>query len=682
VRASIQEAKERISIAYLWHQFGFDGEPRKQCRCPFHEDRTPSFSVFEDGKAWKCFAGCGEGSVIDFLAKAKGLSDQDACREIMRMAGSSPKVEPRKPNRKSGDTTDSTSQDRPLELPAPIPYSKEIAQRVAESRGLSIAGIDFAFYLETLTFGKVCGHDCWILSDASQKCAEARRIDRKLFPALGDLEERKPHTLHGSGKRWPIGLLPGVFEESWLREHVHKILLVEGGPDYLAACQIIYEQDVNVLPVAMLGASLRICNEALPYFTGRHVTIVGHPEEAGRAAATRWGTQIKAAGDRCGFLRSNPAILTTSLTRAQLSMNFSEVTSSNRWGEEIPIPETVAQKEQRELLELLNKRRFDPSNPPKKPEPIFRLAGQTISTPGNLLGIQSKAKGGKTALVGAFIGRAISDDDSGDYFGLEAKANPNGLAIVHFDTEQSRYDSFQVVDRALRRGDIKTAPPFLRSYSLADLDKKTRRKLLSAELSRANNEHGGIYMAILDGAADLILNVNDPEESNECIAEFHALAINYDCVIVCVLHENPGDNQHGKTRGHFGSELERKAESNLRLEKNGDEIITLWSERSRQASLPKERGITFKWDAVEMMHTSCEPSRNVKANAKVRKLQTLAEEIFNCQEAVGGMTWTQVHERIELLCEVKREGARRQFNELKESKIIKQNCADLWIRCA
>ena len=39
------------------------------------------------------------------------------------------------------------------------------------------------------------------------------------------------------------------------QKHVHKILLVEGGPDYLAACQLIGEQDENVLPVAMLGGA-------------------------------------------------------------------------------------------------------------------------------------------------------------------------------------------------------------------------------------------------------------------------------------------------------------------------------------------------------------------------------------------------------------------------------------------
>jgi hypothetical protein len=95
-----------------------------------------------------------------------------------------------------------------------------------------------------------------------------------------------------------LSLLPlGGFEESWLEQHCHKILLVEGGPDYLAACQLIAESgEENVLPVAMLGAGATISQDALTYFAGRSITVVGHPDEAGLTAAIRWGQQIKAAG--------------------------------------------------------------------------------------------------------------------------------------------------------------------------------------------------------------------------------------------------------------------------------------------------------------------------------------------------------------------------------------------------
>ena len=66
--------------------------------------------------------------------------------------------------------------------------------------------------------------------------------------------------------------------------------------DYLAACQLIASQDENILPVSMLGASATIRQDALSHFADRHITIVGHPDDAGRAAAERWARQIQRAG--------------------------------------------------------------------------------------------------------------------------------------------------------------------------------------------------------------------------------------------------------------------------------------------------------------------------------------------------------------------------------------------------
>ena len=46
--------------------------------CPFHDERTPSFSITPDGGAFKCF-GCGaSGDVIEFVMRAEGLDFKTA----------------------------------------------------------------------------------------------------------------------------------------------------------------------------------------------------------------------------------------------------------------------------------------------------------------------------------------------------------------------------------------------------------------------------------------------------------------------------------------------------------------------------------------------------------------------------------------------------------------------------
>jgi hypothetical protein len=222
--------------------------------------------------------------LVDFYAKAKGLNENEACREIIRRAEGGPA----ETQRASASRSAAKSEVPPL-----APYSQNSAQRVTDNRGLRITAVEFAaIWLKTVVFARACEQECWILTDASRKCAEARRVNAKPFPAVGTLAERKSHSLAGSRKSWPVGILPGGIEEPWLRSNVRKILLVEGGPDYLAACQLIAAQDESILPVAMLGASASIDPEALKYFTCREVTILAHPDQAGREAAMRWGTQL------------------------------------------------------------------------------------------------------------------------------------------------------------------------------------------------------------------------------------------------------------------------------------------------------------------------------------------------------------------------------------------------------
>ena len=51
-------------------------------RCPFHADRTPSFTIYEGGTRFKCF-GCGAGGdVLDFVRRAYDVSLVEAARRL------------------------------------------------------------------------------------------------------------------------------------------------------------------------------------------------------------------------------------------------------------------------------------------------------------------------------------------------------------------------------------------------------------------------------------------------------------------------------------------------------------------------------------------------------------------------------------------------------------------------
>jgi hypothetical protein len=86
----LAQAKLRLLLTALLVRLGLGRCAKKSSCCPLHDDKSASFSVYinDDGEErWKCFAGCGGGDAIDFLAKYLGLSNPDACREFMRLAG-------------------------------------------------------------------------------------------------------------------------------------------------------------------------------------------------------------------------------------------------------------------------------------------------------------------------------------------------------------------------------------------------------------------------------------------------------------------------------------------------------------------------------------------------------------------------------------------------------------------
>lgn len=65
------------------------GREWKAC-CPFHPDRSPSFTIFDGGRRFKCF-GCGaSGDVLDFVQRAYGVNLPEAAR--MLGAGEVPKI--------------------------------------------------------------------------------------------------------------------------------------------------------------------------------------------------------------------------------------------------------------------------------------------------------------------------------------------------------------------------------------------------------------------------------------------------------------------------------------------------------------------------------------------------------------------------------------------------------------
>jgi hypothetical protein len=280
MKPDVQEIKDRLNIERVGAVVFPGWTAGKSCKSPFRNDRTPSFSVFDNSRAWKDHATGDAGDVVSFYMKATGLQFTDALERLEVMAGIYPDAPAHKPEQK-----------KELILPADLHEGtdSELAT-VAKLRGINPEATAASSKRGLLKFGTVGGFACWLLLDQTRKSAQARRMAGTPFPSIGSLTERKAHTLRGSCQSWPLGLLEAA--------QMPFLAIVEGGPDLLAAIHFAQAEGVaeRVGVVAMLGASNSFPDDTLHHFKNKRVRLFPHDDKAGLAAAGRWEKQLQAAG--------------------------------------------------------------------------------------------------------------------------------------------------------------------------------------------------------------------------------------------------------------------------------------------------------------------------------------------------------------------------------------------------
>ena len=74
----IQEVKQRVDIIKVAEYFGI----KKKQHCPFHKEKTPSFSISQSKQIFKCF-GCGiSGDCITLVSKILNINAYESAKQI------------------------------------------------------------------------------------------------------------------------------------------------------------------------------------------------------------------------------------------------------------------------------------------------------------------------------------------------------------------------------------------------------------------------------------------------------------------------------------------------------------------------------------------------------------------------------------------------------------------------
>lgn len=256
----IGESEELRKAGRLW-----------KCHCPFHNEKTPSFTIDPNRNTYKCF-GCGEsGDIFDWLAQRHGIAFvQAVCNLAPRIGVYVSNPDAPMPKTKIPIRRKKVESKRNMpDLPDLTNGTEEQYRKLCQLRSYRIETVKEAVKRGFLRFTT----NQWCVLDNTGCNAQMRNLDGSLI--YGKV---KALTQERSWASWPLGIAEVKSQ---------TILLTEGGPDFIAALEVCLA-GLDADPVCLLGASQSIHSSARCFFYGKRVLIASHNDEAGEKAYERW----------------------------------------------------------------------------------------------------------------------------------------------------------------------------------------------------------------------------------------------------------------------------------------------------------------------------------------------------------------------------------------------------------
>ena len=324
-----------------------------------------------------------------------------------------------------------------------------------------------------------------------------------------------------------------------------------------------------------------------------------------------------------------------------------------------------------QTMMMLRSCEIDYDNPPDASKSVVAVNGVPIGTQDNLFCITGGEGTGKSNYIAAILAGTLGTErlDAEQTLGLEVTPNPKGLAVLHYDTEQSEAQLHKNLGKTLRRASLTAVPEFYHSLYLASLSRKDRLKLIRESMDLFHHKHGGIHLVVIDGIADLIRSANDETESIAIVDELYRLAGIYNTCIICVLHFVPNGI---KLRGHIGSELQRKAAGILSIEKDENPEFSVVKALKVRDGSPLDVPMTlFGWDKALDMHVyRGEKSKEDKDKRKSNELHAVIRDAFR---SATRLSYQQLCEILMRELDIKDRTAKKYIAYMKEQGILIQD---------
>lgn len=194
-------------------------------------------------------------------------------------------------------------------------------------------------------------------------------------------------------------------------------------------------------------------------------------------------------------------------------------------------------------------------------QPLFRMFDVPCFYRGELVADCGKAKSGKTYFLSILMAACLKEKA----LALERISHTDGtdntdikpLRVLWIDTEQSQQSTQEILkDRVIplaekcHTDDINNT---FYAFNLRGLGFEKRGKMVNVAIRTIKPD-----ICIIDGIKDLMTDINDAVQATRIMEQLMALAKEFNCSIVCVLHLNKSE-QDRNMRGSIGTELTNKA---------------------------------------------------------------------------------------------------------------------------
>jgi DNA primase len=256
------------------------GAEWKAC-CPLHEDRTPSFTIFDGGQRFHCFGCQAGGDVVDFVVAYRGVSTAEAARQLH---GDTPlpKLEagfPPRDRRDERDKSERSDEARDIWICAQ-PAPGTVAETYLKSRGIRIP-LPPTLRFDHLNYGK-CGptHPC-LIALIKGPDGSGQGIQRTFLKpgGLGKARVSKAKLSLGSVSGGAIRI----------GEPSDQLIICEGLEDGLSL-----KQEIG-LPVWVTAGTSNLAKVVIPDTVTR-ISIAGDNDDAGRGAVVKAAERYSALG--------------------------------------------------------------------------------------------------------------------------------------------------------------------------------------------------------------------------------------------------------------------------------------------------------------------------------------------------------------------------------------------------